>query len=256
MADTFEKIFRSFGSAHPPHQLFSDFCTMAATSISNSARDFQAIADVERREKEFTTISAKYSEAENEAMSKLLGLTAIAIEETPEQDFLGSMYQALEISNKGAGQFFTPYHVGAGIAKTTLSDIGEMLHGKRYISIQDPCVGGGALLIAAFNEAKALGFNPQTQCLFYGADTDPTCIRMAYIQCSLLGMCGHFIHGNSLAVEQWDSFTTPMFYLNAWRFIRKKDASEQTPRHLVPDATPEHEKLPTRNPQPQQLSLF
>lgn len=36
-------------------------------------------------------------------------------------------------------------------------------------------------------------------------------------------MCGHFIHGNSLSTEQWGGFTTPMYYLNRWRFGQSDD---------------------------------
>jgi len=228
---SFAKLFRSFGHSHPPYRIFSDFCTLSAVSISNSMREFQPPEVVERREKDYLACAKRYTKDELTLMAQMLAAVTLALERNPNQDFLGNQYMEIDLGNDRIGQIFTPYHVSAMMAKMQMADAAELLKTKRYISISDPCVGGGAMLIAAYNAAGELGINPQTQCLFYGTDIDATVLRMAYIQCSLLGMCGHFTHGNSLSVEVWDTLSTPLFYLNAWRFGRQERAEWEMDDH-------------------------
>jgi type I restriction-modification system DNA methylase subunit len=223
---TFEQVFKSFRSNHQPYALFSDFCTMAAASLANVTRSFQTPEAVERREKEYAQCVQRYDAEELSKLAQLLGIVTASLEENPDQDVLGPVFINLGFANARAGQFFTPYHVGRCMAEMNMAGVGEKLKEQPYITIQDPCVGGGSMLIAAFNAARAAGVNPQTQCRFYGGDIDGVVLRMAYIQCSLLGMCGHFIHGNSLALETWDSFITPFLHLNAWRFPAPETVGE------------------------------
>lgn len=49
---------------------------------------------------------------------------------------------------------------------------------------------------------------------FQGTDIDITCVRMAYIQTSLLGIPGEVIHGNTLSLECWLRLITPMTLFN------------------------------------------
>lgn len=216
--DQFERTFKSFDAKYRPYRLFSDFCIMAAASLSNSTRLFQKPEDVELREAEYAQCANRYAKDELEKMTQLLAIVTMALEENPDQDFMGLIFMNLGFGNERTGQFFTPYHVSKVMAQMLLADAPATLKTKRYITILDPCVGGGGMMIAAFNAARDLGINPQTQCLFHAVDIDGIVLRMAYIQCSLLGLCGHFIHGNSLSAEQWGSFTTPFYYLNSWRF--------------------------------------
>lgn len=37
--------------------------------------------------------------------------TTMALDQNQEQDFLGKMFMRLDLGNRSAGQFFTPYHV-------------------------------------------------------------------------------------------------------------------------------------------------
>jgi len=177
-------------------------------------------------------------------MAELLGVVTMALEENPDQDFLGDIFMNHNFGNKRTGQTFTPYPISKMMARMNLADAPSILKTQRYISISDPCVGAGSMLIAAFNVAKDMGINPQAQCLFHGCDIDGIVLRMAYIQGSLLGMCGHFVHGDSLRVEQWNSFTTPLYYINAWRFGRKIERSETG----IPTAVMEEKRVDMEAP--------
>lgn len=60
----------------------------------------------------------------------------------------------------------------------------ELLKGKRYISVNDPACGAGAMLIAFANVAKKHGINYQKHVLFVAQDIDRTAAMMCYIQMS------------------------------------------------------------------------
>ncbi len=156
-----------------------------------------------------------------------------ALEENPDQDFLGKLYMDLNLGNHWYGQFFTPYHISEFMAETIISeDCQAEIEGKGYLSVCDPCVGAGALLIAA-NVIKKAGINYQRDVLFVGQDIDKVAAMMAYIQLSLLGCPGYIIVGNSLKdmpdghvlfpkdTEQCEVWLTPMFVTDIWEKRRQ-----------------------------------
>ena len=236
MTNDFKKIFNSFGAAYPRYNIFRDFCAMAAISLSNSMKAFQPPAIVAKREEEYAQIKAKYKVDVHNKFPQLLAATVEALGAKPEQDFLGNMFMELDLGNKLAGQFFSPYSISALMVKSTIPTLLEGLKTKPYVTMSDPTVGGGGMMIATFNGIREAGENPQTRCLFFGADIDLDVLRMAYTQCALLGMCGHFIHGDSLKLEQWSTWTTPMYYMNWQRFVEPKeptaDESADAPKNV------------------------
>jgi type I restriction-modification system DNA methylase subunit len=219
----FVELLESFRSGVSNYQLFQDFSEMATLSISN-AIPF-GIQDVrERRERQYLSTASKYKKNELEIFAHMLGVVTMAFDEDPDQDFLGRIFMLAELGNDNLGQFFTPYTVSKLVAEMNFApkikeaDFKE----KEFISICDPCVGAGGLLIAAFNAAKDSEINPQTQILFHGADLSPQAAHMAYIQCSLLGLSAVISIGNSLTLERSEVFYTPMYCLNWWRFVQDK----------------------------------
>ena len=106
-----------------------------------------------------------------------------------------------------------------------------MLKERRYISVNDPACGAGAMLIAFANVAKKHGINYQEQVLFVAQDIDRTAAMMCYIQMSLLGCPAIVVIGDSLAKpfphpdnEVW---CTLFFHLNQWRFTTGEAGEEQ-----------------------------
>jgi type I restriction-modification system DNA methylase subunit len=254
----FSDAFRSFAHRYPPYQIWSDFCHLAMCAIANSASALQPKEAVEAREKSYMNTAKRYDNDELNLMAELLAATTEALTENPRQDFLGETYMGLELGNERTGQYFTPYHVSEVMARMNMIDAPRFIERKRYITICDPCVGSGGMFIAAFNTALDMEINPQTQILFTGVDIDRTVLNMAYIQCSLLGMCGRFTHGNSLTLEHHETLATPMLYLNWWRFRR----SEEEPQAPAAPEDSEPNQLVIQGPEqrpavkPEQLSLF
>ncbi len=163
----------------------------------------------------------------------MLNLVVLALSDNPEQDFLGSLYHYLNLHQEQKGQFFTPYHICEFMSEIQFTDMGadEMLKERRYISVNDPACGAGAMLIAFANVAKKHGINYQKHVLFVAQDIDRTAAMMCYIQMSLLGCPAVAVIGDSLAKpfphpdnEVW---CTLFYYLNQWRFTSGKVEEEQ-----------------------------
>jgi type I restriction-modification system DNA methylase subunit len=217
-------MLESFRSGVSSYRLFQDFCEMAALSISNAVPvGSQEVRG--RREKQYLSVAGKYKDNEMEIFAQMLGAVTMAFEEDPDQDFLGRVFMLAEFGNADLGQFFTPYNVSKLLAEMNFASKikGADFKEKGYISVCDPCVGAGGMLIAVFNAAKESEINPQTQILFHGIDLSPQAAYMAYIQCSLLGLSAIISIGNSLTLECFETFYTHMYCLNWWRFRKNAE---------------------------------
>lgn len=93
----------------------------------------------------------------------MLGYVTMALEENPEQDFLGEMFSGLNLHNEWRGQFFTPYHIGAFMAAINIESAKEELKKKEHITVNDCCCGAGCLLIAFANEARKANLDFQNR---------------------------------------------------------------------------------------------
>ncbi len=202
-------------------QVWNDFLSLSALSLANVIPG----PEKEGREERYRSIMDGYRKEEQEIFPQMLGVVVLALEEDPEQDFLGSLYHCLDLQQEQKGQFFTPYHICELISELQFADDGKAWQpdGRGYISVSDPACGAGAMLIAFANVARKHGINYQKHVLFVAQDIDRTAAMMCYIQLSLLGCSAVIAIGDSLAApfphpdnEVW---RTPFYYLNQWRFM-------------------------------------
>ncbi len=213
-------------------QIWNDFLTLSAISLAN----VMPVPEKEEREKQYLSIINGYRKEDQEVFPKMLGLVVLALEEKPEQDFLGSLYHHLELHQEQKGQFFTPYHICEFMSEIQFAghEKEELLQEKGYISVNDPACGAGAMLIAFANVAKKHGINYQKQVLFVAQDIDRTAAMMCYIQLSLLGCPAIVIIGDSLAKPflhpNNEAWYTPFFYLNQWHFMPGQAGGERADR--------------------------
>lgn len=228
----FLKLFNTLTYSRSAWQVWEDLMTVMACSISNA---------VDRTQERFKRREEQYKRAIKnlggvEVPAQIFGTVVMALEENPNQDFLGKLYMNLNLGSHWHGQFFTPYHICECMAKMT---IGEECKGeieeKGYVSICDPCVGAGAMLIAAATAFRELKINYQTSVVFAGQDIDSVVAKMAYIQLSLLGCAGYITVGNSLTNPQTgrvlfpienegqDLWITPLFMHEVWEMRRTKE---------------------------------
>ena len=222
----FLKTFHCLAVRWRDWDIWTDFVTMAACSISNAVDKFH----FDEREKTYLRIINKYEKEEQQLFPQLLAYTVLALEENPEQDFLGDIYTELGLNSKEHKQIFTPYHICHMMAEITFGDLVTQVEEKGYVEINDCCCGAGATLIAAANVAKykleKAGLNFQNHILISGQDIDYLVTMMCYIQLSLLGVAGYFKVGNALTEPMitGDSLAnywfTPMYFSNVWHYRR------------------------------------
>ncbi len=225
----FLKLFNQLTYSRSAWQVWEDLMTVMACSICNA---------VDRRKEPYEKRERRYERSIKslggvDVPAQMLGIVTMALEENPKQDFLGQLYMSLNLGSHWHGQFFTPYHVSELMAKITIGeDCKGQIKEKGYISVCDPCVGAGAMLIAVANAMKEAGINYQRHAVFVGQDIDSVVAKMAYIQLSLLGCPGYIIVGNSLTNpstghvlfpeenEGKEIWITPMFMHQAWEMRR------------------------------------
>ena len=198
----FMKCLQSIEYGRNNYDVFQDFLTLASLSFHN------VIAKDKKVEKEYLDIIGRYKNKKQ--FAELLVITTLALEEKPH-DFLGDIFMSAGFGNVRGGQFFTPYHLSKMMSEITIgNNFKEQIEKDGYVTLSEPCCGAGGMIIAASEVMKEKGFNPQTQMRFTGIDIDLKCCQMAYIQTSLLGLRGQIYHGNTISMEMWKKFITPM----------------------------------------------
>lgn len=227
----FGDLFVRLAERHGRHEVWSDFITMSACALSNAGdkRFFQ------EREEMYLASVKRYTKDEADLLAQMLGYVIMALEENPEQDFLGEMFSGLNLHNEWKGQFFTPYHVGSFMAAINIESAKEELKQKDYITVNDCCCGAGCLLIAFANEARKAKIDFQHRVIFVAQDLDFTAAMMCYIQLSLLGCKAIVKVGNSLTdpfvpadLEGKDTWYTPMYTCgNLFRLLSMMNYKEE-----------------------------
>lgn len=223
----FMNIFRQLVSEkNRPWDIWKDFIVMSACSISNSVDKSQ----FDEREKRYLDIIRHYSKSKQELFPRLFANLVMSLEMNPEQDFLGKMYMSLNLGYDELKQIFTPYDMCRLMAKITITDVTEKVRKDGYITINDPCCGAGANLIAAIHEARKQlekeNYNYQNHLLVSGQDIEEVPALMCYIQLSLLGIAGYFKVGNSLikpmtmADDLKNYWFTPIYFSDVWTMRR------------------------------------
>ena len=225
----FLKLFDQLTYSRSGWQVWEDLMTVMACSICNA---------VDRRKEPFERREKQYERAIKDLggvdiPAQMFGMITMALEENPNQDFLGRLYMNLNLGSHWHGQFFTPYHVCEMMAKMQIGDGCQAeIEKKGYLSVCDMCVGAGAMLIAAATAFRENNVNYQTSALFIGQDIDPVVAKMAYIQLSLLGCPGYITVGNSLTNPQTghvlfpeenegqELWIMPMFMHQVWEMRR------------------------------------
>jgi len=248
MKSEFQKTIRQASRRHHLWDVFRDFVEMAAISLRNA---FERNQDLEKR---YLDIAGKYERDELEKICHLLGIVTIALEDR-HGDFLGEVFQDLELANAATGQFFTPYDVSKLCARFTIDR--EKLRAGKRITVQEPACGSGGMVVALADAMIEDGFNPQQQLCAVGVDVDSRAVHMAYIQLSLLGIPAVLYVGNTLTMEMGSEWRTAGFWLRPFR-IGEDEAVEvlqvaEKSYEPLPESVP---SLPVSEPASEQMSLF
>ena len=143
--------------------------------------------------------------------SRALGILTTALSEF-RGDFLGefaSYIGGLEKNRKG--QCFTPFGLCELLAKIMIPD--DFKPQKLPLVIQEPACGGGAIIIATAERLRAVGLSSR-DFYFVANDIDDKCVKMAYIQCTLLDIPAVIYTGDTLKMELRCCRPTLSFLIN------------------------------------------
>jgi len=183
----FDTIFDNLAQRYGLNEVFSDFLAMLICAFSQG-----------RMEKQYLETIRKYNKPHANIFSE--ALASLVIEMTGPDgagfvDVLGEFYEK-NLSFGRSGQFFTPQPICDMMAQL-MSPEGFK---KRVV---DPACGSGRMLMAVAKINRVA--------LFYGADNDMNCARMAVINLCLNSMFGEIAWMNSLTnqfYDGWEIFPT------------------------------------------------
>ena len=237
----FLREFDALQRTHDRHRVFSDLLEMTAYAISNSIDPVRRDA----RELKYLTIINSYATIdERSTFPALYARTVLALDDD-FGDFLGHVWEELELSNKWRGQYFTPEHMCQAMAEMTLGDdkaLEALIEKEGFITMCEPCCGSGRMAFAAAEAMLKRGINFQQKAHFTLVDVDYRCAWMAYIQASLLGLPAVVQVGDVLAGTVSDTFVTPLHVMGGWsgklRFKRATEAARELLALPAPSDTP------------------
>lgn len=223
----FYKLFSQLCGMHSAWEVWADFVSMSALSIANVFDRQGPVHD--DRERQYQETIRRYLKEEREVFPQLFSAVVLALEEDPEQDFLGEMFSALGLNSHWKGQFFTPYHISHFMAEVAMNGVETQIERQGWVSVHDPCCGAGALLVAARNVMVRRKI-PSTAVLYVAQDVDRTAALMCYIQLALLGCAGYVVVADSLrypltghplcpnAAPEHEVWYLPMYYHKGWQY--------------------------------------
>lgn len=192
--------------------VLDDFLFMASTAFRQAVHVFKTGSPDMEMEQSLQVLKSRYKRPNDFGKALACMVKGFEIE---ANDFLGNFYGAIDAHNEKTGQFFTPCSLSETIARMTLTREhyeATIAQGKRF-SISEPAVGAGGMIIQVAKLMREWDAHPTTWYVDC-TDVDIRCVRMAYIQFTLLGIPAYIRHGNSLTLEQWDVWPTLTMQMN------------------------------------------
>ena len=182
---TFESLARSFESNRVfthmhPYELYRKWleAVWAFLDAVNDPNGFRDCLD-------------HYTREQGEEFSWLLGVYVNAVEADPFRDILGELFMRLDVNSANSGQFFTPMNIAEMMARMQFdkADFERLVTEKGYVSVCDPAVGSGVMLLAFAKIVQAeLGRWGTSKLRLYGQDIDQRCVLMCRIQLRMNGL--------------------------------------------------------------------
>ena len=207
------KLIESIGYRHGISTVFDDYLTIASCAVSNAVDKVH----FDEREALYMQTIKKYSKEELRKIVELHAMVVNALEQSLySSDLLGELYHSLNLSNSRNGQFFTPIHIAEFMAEAMLGPKCTEIEEKGYVTLCEPTCGSGVMVIAAANSLYKNHYNPSQNMCVLACDNDIRCARMAYIQLSYLGIPAVVVHGDSLAMQEYARFYTPVYMMSGW----------------------------------------
>ncbi len=203
---TFEVLASDFRTT--PGEIFRTFVLIAACSLS-----------LGQRESEYLHAVKGFTEPQHKAIAQTFAQMVNAMEKSTYRDLLGPIHMELgaKSTRDALGEFYTPIEVSRMMAQMTIRL--DEIPKDRPFSIMEPSSGAGQMVLCAAEVlVEQFGLSPlnmKATCV----DVSRTACDMCFINLSLWGIPGVVIHGNTISLEQWGSWTTPTYHMARGREI-------------------------------------
>jgi type I restriction-modification system DNA methylase subunit len=133
----------------------------------------------------------RYTFDQGAEFGRMLEIYTQAVEADPLRDILGELFMRLDVNSVKAGQFFTPMSIAEMMARMQFDKavFDQQVQEKGYVSVCDPAVGSGVMLLAFAKVVHAeLGRPALSKVRFFGNDIDQRCVLMCRIQLRMNGL--------------------------------------------------------------------
>lgn len=214
----------------------SDLFECGAIAISNAVE----LAQKDRREERYLQIIRSYKPDQQKKLAEIFAkvfalLASVVYDNGKFNDNLGEIFMRCNLGNKNAGQFFTPYHISELMARVTIDEtlVKEKIADDGILAINDPCCGGGGMIMAALEVLHDLGVNYARNCFIEANDVDLRCVHMTYLQLALAGVPAIVRHQNTLTRECWSVWYTPAYLFQYLRFRKFDTLYERRTAHAT-----------------------
>lgn len=186
-------------------EVFQDFCEMAYCALAKIASP--SIEQRDKLETNYLATVGRYKKEDAEKIAHLLAITTLALADGGT-DFLGGVAAEMAVLDPKLGQFFTPYDVSRMMAEITLNGIEETINENGFVTIQEPALGAGSMILAARDKVAGFGFDPATTMWVEGVELNRKTYFMGFIQLTLSNIPARVYQANSLTLETFDASYT------------------------------------------------
>ena len=196
-------------------QTLSDFLAYCALLLSIRTDPVHS----EQRSKSLERLKANYKKDEWEAFHQ--GLVDLCrtfvrnIQVGRYEDLFAGSFTQVRATSRALKQDFTPVDVGKLIGAISVSS-NLSLPEEGFFSLSDHACGSGTLLLAGAQRIADTGYNPAEQLVIQAADLDARCVHMTYLHLSLYGIPAVVVHGNTITLNEYDRWYTPVYLWRKW----------------------------------------
>ena len=221
------KIFNSMVYDRSYYDIVSDFFEMSAIAIRNAV-DLRPSR--EQYEERYLQLARHYTPKQLQDLGCALAILqkeiANAVDgRAPFRDWAGEIYMESKTYNSNFGQFFTPFEVSQVMSRCCLAtaDIKQKIAAdpNTVITIHEPTVGAGGLIVAAIERLRQEHINYAWNVFVDCGDIDSRCVHMTYITLSLLGVSAVVRRGDALMLDYKEQWLTPAYIFAFTHFARR-----------------------------------
>ena len=196
-------------------QTFADFLHYCALLFSMRTDPIHA----EQRSETLKRLKSSYKDDEwkafHQGLADLCGIFTRNIQMCLYEDLFTLPFTQLGATSGVLKQDFSPAEIGKLIGAISIPSH-LTLPEQGFFSLGDHACGSGTLLLAGVQRFADIGYNPSKQLVIQAADLDARCVHMTYLHLSLYGIPAVIVHGNTITLEEYDRWYTPVYLWRKW----------------------------------------